>query len=223
MPQTLTRTIITIVLLILAGCFAPLAAPTPVPPTVPPVTPTPAGWQEHTTAALSISLPATWQTLTVTADNLQKTFDDFQQANPALAKLVGSSQALQGVSLWAFNTAEANPAFTDNLNIRRSPLNGEKITKMQEVVDAVSPTYQKQGFRNIQSQTDLTIGGHSAVRMTYSFDVNGVNGEKIAVDGQQYIVLTDADLWILSYTLGPGQAAALGPVVQQSAQSFKVK
>jgi hypothetical protein len=223
MPQTLVRTIVTIVLLTLAGCFAPLAAPTPAPPTVPVASPTPNGWEEHTTAELSIALPATWQTLTVTTASLQQTFDDFQKTNPQFARLIGSSQALQGVSLWAFNSGSANPTFTDNLNIRRSPLNGQQVNKMQDVVDAVLPTYQQQGFRGIQSESDLTINGHPAARLTYTFDVNDANGTKMTVEGSQYIVLTDADLWILSYTLGPGQTAALGPVVEQSAQSFKVK
>jgi hypothetical protein len=74
-----------------------------------------------------------------------------------------------------------------------------------------------------ESKADLKIGDQPAAAISYTFPIVAGDGKSISADGRQYLVLTQSDLWILSYTLGPGQAAALAPSVEQSAQSFRAK
>jgi len=213
---------------LLAAC--PLPTPptpptaTPAPPTATPIpgTPTPEGWVKHETPSLIIWLPAAWETLEISQENLDQIFANFQTQNPDLAKIIGSAEALRGVFLWAFYN-ESGSDITDNLNIRKSPLDSQKVENLQETLDAVTAQYNQIGFTIMDSGANLTIGGQPAAWITYSFDVTDSNGQPITVEGHQYFVATATDLWILSYTIGPGQSATLESVIAQSAQSFRAK
>jgi hypothetical protein len=123
---------------LLAACPGPTPMPTPALPTPPPPSPTPEGWIGHETAELTIWLPKTWETLDVEKNDPQALFAGFQKNNPQLAAVIGSADALKGVSLWAFNRPSgASATFTDNLNIRRAPLEGQPATDIQAILDQV--------------------------------------------------------------------------------------
>jgi hypothetical protein len=235
-----TRTLILVVALIaallLTGCPAPTpptpAAPTVVPatptPTAVPAAPTPAGWTEHKSGDMTISLPTDWEVLALSQGDLQTIFNEFQKTNPELAKIIGSAEALQGVALWAFKSAGADAAgtdaaFADNLNIRRSPLGGQKVTDMADVTPAILDQYRKLGFELGATETDLQIGGHPAAHIAFSYPVTLPDGTSAKLNGHQYLVATPTDLWILSYSAAPSGEEAMQPVFEQSAKSFRVK
>jgi len=222
-------TVILIVALLLTGCLpAGPATPTVVPatptPTAVPAAPTPDGWTEHQAGDVTISLPADWEVLALSQGDLQAVFADFQKTNPELAKIIGSAEALQGVALWAFKSAGGDAAaFADNLNIRRSPLGGQKVTAMADVTPAILDQYRKLGFELGATETDLQIGGHPAAYIAFSYPVTLPDGKSAKVNGHQYLVATPTDLWILSYSAGPGNEDALKPVFERSAESFRAK
>jgi hypothetical protein len=231
-----SRTAVTVVTLItallLAGCPAPVpSTPTVVPatrtPTPNPNTPIPAGWTEHPAGDVTIWLPTDWEVLALSQGDLQAVFADFQKTNPELAKIIGSAEALQGVALWAFktggNAGGVPAAFADNLNIRRSPLGGQQITSMADMTSAILDQYRQLGFEVGATETDRQIGGHPAAHIAYSYPVVLSDGTSAKVNGHQYLVATPTDLWILSYSAAPGNEAALKPVFEQSAASFRAK
>jgi hypothetical protein len=196
---------------------------TPTPTTVP-AAPTPDGWTEHQSGDVTISLPADWEVLALSQGDLQAVFADFQKTNPELAKIIGSAEALQGVALWAFKTAGGtDSAFADNLNIRRSPLGGQKITDMADVTPAILDQYRKLLYESATTETDLQIGGHPAAHIAFSYPVTLPDGTSAKLNGNQYLVATPTDLWILSYSAGPGNEDALKPVFERSAASFRAK
>jgi hypothetical protein len=235
--RTLILGVALITALLLTGCPAPTpsmpATPTVLPATPTPITvpaaPTPDGWTEHQSGDVTISLPADWEVLAFSQGDLQAVFADFQKTNPELAKIIGSAEALQGVALWAFKTAGANAAggtdsaFADNLNIRRSPLGGQKITDMADVTPAILDQYRKLGFELGATETDLQIGGYPAAHIAFSYPVTLPDGTNAKLNGNQYLVATPTDLWILSYSAGPGNEDALKPVFERSAASFRAK
>jgi len=189
----------------------------------------PAGWLKRETANLVIWLPANWEALEVTQTDAETLFGDFQKRNPDHAKVIGNAQALQGVSLWAFNTRSAEPGpwtgqggLVDNLNIRRTPLGGQTPT-VQSVLDAIVSQYRQLGFTVHQSAADLRIGGRPAGRIEYNFPVTAANGQQISAEGVQYLAISDTALWVLSFTAGPGQKAILASVFEASALSFQEK
>ena len=190
-----------------------------------PAAPTPDGWTEHKSGDVTISLPADWEVLALSQGDLQAVFAAFQKTNPELAKIIGSAEALQGVALWAFkaDAAGIDAAFADNLNIRRSPLGGQKITDMADVTPAILDQYRKLGFALGTTETDLQIGGQPAAHIAFSYPVTLPDGSSAKLNGQQFLVATPTDLWILSYSAAPGNEDALQPVFEQSAESFRVK
>ena len=224
--------VILITALLLTGCPAPVPpTPTVMPatatPTAVPAAPTPDGWTEHKSGDVTISLPADWEVLALSQGDLQAVFADFQKTNPELAKIIGSAEALQGVALWAFESAGSgaagSAAFADNLNIRRSPLGGQKITDMADVTPAILEQYRQLGFELGATETDLQIDGHPAAHIAFSYPVTLPDGTSAKLNGQQYLVATPTDLWILSYSAGPGSEDAMQPVFEQSAESFRAK
>ena len=229
--------VILIAALLLTGCPAPVpptptvvpasptpASPTPATPTPTPAPTAPAGWTAHQSGDVTISLPVDWEVLALTQGDLQAVFAEYQKSNPELAKIIGSAEALQGVALWAFRTAGGtDTAFADNLNIRRSPLGSQKITTMDEVLPAIIDQYRQLGFEVGVTETNLQIGGYPAAHLAYSYPIVLADDTTTKLNGQQYLVATPTDLWILSYSATPGSEDVLKPVFEQSAESFRVK
>lgn len=218
-----TRVLVVLAGLLAAFLMAACPRPTPAPPTVAAVTPTPEGWVQHTSADVTIWLPKEWQVLEPGDGDLQTIFADFRKNNPELARIIGSAEALQGVSLWAFKTGSQDAVFVDNMNIRRNPLGARKIEKMEEIVGPVLDQYRQLGFEIGKSEADLWIGGHPAAHISYSFQLAGSDGKPTRLSGSQYLVATPTDLWILSFSAAPGSEIALAAIFEQSAQSFSVK
>lgn len=213
---------------LLAGCPAPVPpTPTVIPasptPTRVPATPTPAGWAEHTSGDVTIWLPADWDVLAFSEGDLESIFAEFQKTNPEMAKVIGSADALQDVTLWAFNQANGDAVFADNLNIRRSPLGGQKITKMEDIMPAISDQYRQLGFELGLTETNRQIGGYPAAHIAYSYPVSLADGTNTRLNGHQYLVATPTELWVLSYSAAPGNEDKMKPIFEQSAQSFRVK
>lgn len=221
--------------LLLVGCPAP-AQPTalpmsPLPPALPPTaasptplppTPTPAGWIEQQTDALAIWLPGDWKVIDFAAGDAQAVYDELQARDPDLAAIIGSADALQDAAFWAFRNVDA-ASFADNLNVRRTPLDGQRIENMQAVIDPIVAQYQQLGFQVADAAADLQIGGLPAGRIAFSFEVGAQGDQDASIHGRQYLVATDADLWILSYSANAASITELAPVFEQSALSFRVK
>jgi hypothetical protein len=202
-----------------ATVVAPTAAPL-----LPAGTHTPSptsGWQEVTGASFSLLLPASWTTLELTSSDADAMFHEFELKSKDLAKALGGPEALRGVELWAFAPAQ-NPAFTDNLNIRRLPLEGQTIERMSEVIPAMVDQYEEFSFRIIEADAGRIIDGLQAAYMRLDYELEGANAAMMPVTCHQYLIASEADLWILSFSAGPTAPANTGQVFASIAESFRV-
>jgi hypothetical protein len=205
---------------ILAGCGASPTATVEAPPTPTPV-PTaavPDDWVEHEGGDFSIGLPQAWQVQEFSQGDMETIFAEMQKTNPQMAAIIGSAEQLQGVALWAFAPVEDATSFVDNLNIRRTPLEGQEVGDLSEVTDILVEQYQQLNFEEVTAQADLEIGGFPAAYATYLMPLATADGSQVKIQGHQYLVLTGTDLWILSYSFGPDSADT--SIHEQSAQSF---
>ncbi len=236
LPRLLAVFLAVLLAVQLTGCRSrPRPTPTPVPvlppqptATAPAVTPlpeatTPAGWVEHQTAQLSIWLPIDWEVLDLSSGDLQAIFALLEQSNPNLARIIGGPENLQGTLFWGIRQMPTTATFADNLNIRRTALNGQQLASMAEVVDPVVAQYRGLGFTVIATDLNLTIGGHPAAQIAYRFPFYLLDGGQTSVEGRQYLMATPTDLWILSFSASPDTVTALTPVFERSAQSFRAK
>lgn len=212
---------------ILAGCGAsptatveapPAPTPTPVPPTAVPAAALPDDWVEHEGSDFSLGLPQDWQVQEFSQGDMETIFAEMQKTNPQMAEIIGSAEQLQGVALWAFAPAAEGTSFVDNLNIRRTPLEGQQVGDLSEVTDVLVEQYQQLNFEEVTARADFEIGGFPAAYATYLMPLTTSDGSQVKIQGHQYLVLTDTDLWILSYSFGPDSADT--SIHEQSAQSF---
>ena len=202
---------------------SPTSQPTAVATSpIPTATPraTPPAWIRREAPGMSIELPAEWEVLSLGQADLERVFADLQQRNPKLAQTIGSATALQGVSLWAFNSAHVDVQFVDNLNIRRSA--GSRVEALATVLDAVANQYREIGLTVLRVQPDLTIGGLQAGLIAYTLSVHDSN-RPVRAEAIQYLVSAETDLWILTFTVGPDQTAALRDSIERCAGSFRAK
>lgn len=197
---------------------APTAAPTVAPAvaTAIPAPAAPAGWKEFSTEGISLWLPGEWKTVEYDAADLAKSYEELQKSNPELAGAIGSADALQGVALWVFAPTVPGSVFTDNVNVRRTPLGGEKPGAMKEVVDYIVDQYKQMNFEVGETNADLKIGGRPAAYVAYAVPFTGADGKTAKMSGHQVIVLTDTDMWVVTYSFGPDSAAEKAGVLKQS-------
>lgn len=177
-------------------------------------------WIHYENEHVQLSLPRGWQVIELTSDDAQAAFESMKRDNPQMAGIIASPDALQDAALWAFGPGDRE--FTENLNIRRSPLGAERITDMQEqVLDLVAPQLEKAGFGVLSSEANLRINGLPAAHVIYTLPTITADASPIEIRGHQYLVLSDSDLWILSYSTMPERDARMAPVFEQSARSFR--
>lgn len=208
-----------------------LSTPSPAPtqrPTVTLAPPTatltssglPDGWIDYENQSIRLALPPDWQVVEPTSGSADAVLESLKQNHPQMADIIGSAAELEDVALWAFGLTSNK--FTDNLNIRRSPLGAERITDMQEqVLDLLLPQLDKAGFAVISSNGSLRINGLPAARITYTAPTTTALKPQPAIRGHQYLVLSDSDLWILSYSTTPDREARIASIFEQSARSFR--
>jgi len=202
----------------------PVATTVPAAPTAVLASPDPApsaAWTEHPTEALSIRLPANW--LTVEPDAEVERLSAFQQKNPELAGFLGGAGPLTEVAFSAQDESGAAESLANNLNIRRTALDGQGGESLPEIAATISAQYRQLGFEVAETIPRVEIGGLPAARLVYTFSIAGQDGAMTALSGLQVLVAAPADLWILTYTAQSDRFAALRPVFEESARSFRVR
>jgi hypothetical protein len=171
---------------------------------------------------VALSIPPAWQALELNGEDAQTFYDNLKQNDTKLAELIGGPEALQGAAFWAFGPEQ--PDFVDNLNIRRSPLGAERITDLQaQVIDVLLPEYDKMALKVTSTDATLRINDLPAARVTYTLPMNTADGKTVEVRGRQYLVVSESDLWVLSFSTTPEREGQLAPVFEQTAQTFRPK
>lgn len=204
----------------------PLSTTTPPAPTPTRASPDPlpgAAWTEHQTENLVIRLPAGWQTTKPDAGDASALVPAFQQENPDLAGYLGGPNKLAEVVFSAMDELSAAKGFADNVNIRRTAFEGQGRAALPEITATIAAQYRQLGFQVLETTTILETGSLPSARIVYAFSVAGRDGKTDALSGLQLLVAAPADLWILSYTTRSDRFAALRPVFEKSAQSFRVR
>lgn len=191
---------------------------TPAPPTATPSL-VPAGWVDYAAGAARIALPADWTALDLAGADAAQTFAAFQATNPDLAAMIGDAEALRGAALWAYRAApDAGGGFSDSLNIRRL---GAATPALAAAVEPIVAQYLRLGFDVTEQRTGLQIGGLPAARIVYTFPFNRADGRSTTLHGRQYLVAAADETWIISFAALPETVAAMTPLFEESAGTFR--
>lgn len=152
--------------------------------------------------------------------NAAALFESLQRADPHLAAIVSSPEAIQSSVLLAFAPA-ASAGFTDNASIRRMPLRGQAMSDLQGTVAAVRAELGKLGFSVLSAESDLRMADVPAARLISATSGRTAAGETVDLRTHQYLVATRDDLWILAYTTVADREETMRPVFEQSAATFR--
>jgi len=193
-------------------------------PAAPAATAAPGGlpkdWIEYTDQSIRIALPRDWLVVHPTSCDAQAALAELKQTHPQMAGIIGSPDAMLSTTLWAFGPASND--FADNLNIRQSPLGAERLTDVQEdVLDRLLAQLGEAGFTELSSDANLRINGQPAARVRYTLPPTTSENATSAIRGHQYLVLSDSDLWILTYSTIPEREARMASIFEESARSFR--
>jgi hypothetical protein len=206
-----------------AATAAPRVTPTAAPTVAPRVPPTATvaaddldAWETFETEAFSIRLPAGWQAIDPAAYDSASVVRAFAKDHPFLAGLAAQPDSLAAAEMLAIWPPRVG--FADNLLIHRVALGAER-GDLPATVDRVAAQLRLLGFAPGEARADLqTEAGLPLARIIYKF-VPTAKGQP-EVSGHQYLVLTEADLWILTYSAPAGATAALAARIEESARTF---
>lgn len=201
-------------------------SPPTLAPAAPVMTSTPDGlpndWIEHEERSIRIALPRDWQVVDLTSDDAQAAFADLQRNHPQMADIIGSPEAMLSATLWAFGPE--NNDFADNLNIRRSALGAGRTTDVQwDVLDLLLKQLGEAGFTEVSSEASLRIDGLPAARVFYTLPMATGDEAIPTIRGHQYLILSDSDIWILSYSTIREHEARMTTIFEKSARSFRLR
>jgi hypothetical protein len=204
----------------------PLATTAPQTPTLSLASPDPepgAAWTEVQTEAIVIRLPPNWRAGEPDVGGVAANLPAFEQDNPELAQFLGGAGPLTEIAFSALDGSSAAKGFADNLNIRRTALDGQGRVELPEMAATIAAHYRQLGFEVLEATTDLETGGLPSARIAYALPAAGRDGKTDALSGLQLLVAAPDDLWILTYTTTSDRFAALRPAFEESAGSFKAK
>ncbi len=146
----------------------------------------------------SIAVPEGWQEFDSTAIS-GGALDDFAAANPELAPLLEQAGPLfeQGGLLIAIDTVPSDAGFSTNLNLVRTALPSEFDAAILE--QQLGPTLEAGGIDD-PVFSDVELANGPAVEAVYTTTVNIPTGGSVALDGRQFYLGFDGNLWVLSLT-----------------------
>jgi hypothetical protein len=179
----------------------------------------PDGWSQVETTEFTLWLPVSWEVHEINAENVSSEFEAIGKVNPQLARNLGGPHGLQEISLWAFDTEGEASNLRDNMNVSRTPLNGEKIEDLQPILDELTQEYNRVGAEVTDSQK-YQLEGHPALKVAYHFSTISSGNRKITFEGRQYFFVSGDNMWILSFTLDPTHLDNVVAVVERCAESF---
>ena len=180
-------------------------------------------WTVHRMEAFSISLPASWQAGKPDAESGAARLSAFQQDNPELAGFLGGAGSRGHLVFSAQGESNAAGRFADNVNIRRTALEGQGGAALPEIATTIAAQYRQLGFDVLETATGFEVGEQPSARITYTFGAAGSDGKTESLSGLQLLVAAPDDLWILTYTTTGDRFAALRSIFEESARSFRIK
>ena len=180
-------------------------------------------WTVHQTEAFSIRLPATWQVGKPDAESGAARLSAFRQDNPELSGFLGGAGSRGQFAFSAQVESNVAGRFAENVNIRRVALDVQAGEALPEIAATIAAQYRQLGFDVLETATGLEVGEQPSARIAYTFEVAGSDGKTESLSGLQLLVAAPDDPWILTYTTTSDRFAALRPIFEESAGSFRIK
>jgi hypothetical protein len=213
-----------LVVLLLAAC-SPSAPPEPI--AAIPAAATPADWQEIELESLSLALPPAWTVTLADAIDSSPPIDDLIERNPQLAAIVREGEAALRAGQIELVAYDLDPAALDDGDIPTSLRVGSQRSETPPSADQVADANEAQlratpGFSNVE-RAPISLGDTAATRLTSTLTITDTAGEPLAFHSEQYLIVDDATVQILSFTLPESNRARSRPVLDQILATVRLR
>jgi hypothetical protein len=164
----------------------------------------PDGWSRVQGDGFSIGLPDTWESLSAADIADSGVLDQMREDNPAAAAAIDQAEAAMRsgqVQLFAFDPGPrtVDSGFATNVNvIHVGDTGGEAIADLADQI-AAGVQLQIPIEGEIQSDTTTLPAGEAAV-LTYRWTLNAPGGQTFDVAVTQYLIVTDGDAYIVTFS-----------------------
>jgi hypothetical protein len=173
--------------------------------------------------AFRLRLPGDWEVDKPDAESGAARLSAFQQGNRELAGFLGGAGSPDHLLFSAHDESRGAGSFADNMNIRRTALDGQGGEALPEIAATIAAQYRQLGFEIVETTTGLEIGGQPSARIAYTFWAARKDGRTESISGLQWLVAEQNDLWILTYTTTSDRFSALRPLFEESAGAFGIR
>lgn len=174
----------------------------------------------------AISIPETWQRLPMNQRDLSAVLDGVRSLNPDVANaLDANAQTLiqTGIKFWAFDadptTLKQNLMTT--LTVLKRPLPGPTTLDTYVHVN-VNQLVSLKTRVGALSQERTSLGNLQAVKLRYALFFTRADGSTNLSSQTQYLLVKDANAFVIGYTTIPDQDEYYSPVFERSANSFRI-
>jgi hypothetical protein len=165
----------------------------------------------------SIRLPTGWQVTEPSEEELATILADLAQRRAATGWRLDASVGAAGLDLVAVSSADEDAS--DNLNIRHVPLGARRVGDPEAFFAVFVPQMEILGFKVTEQQADLsTDDGLPMGRLAYS--AIPANQGELEARGEQYYVLTETNLWVLTFTSAAVKLDRVPAEFEMSARTF---
>lgn len=171
----------------------------------------PADWQRIDLPQAQLALPPQWAVVAAEDIDLSGTIEEAAAQNPELQALLerGQAELVAGtVQLIAYDLDPASleaAAYPANLRI------GRQTYPEAPALAAVSDVNEQElksdpSFQEVQ-RAPVELSGRAATRLTSKLPINDSTGNPLNLALEQYLLIDDKDVYIISFTLPTEQQA----------------
>lgn len=194
-------------------------------PTLPLVTPTPpAGWQIHNGPSFQLSMPSSWEQVSLDEVTLKNEINGAASNNPHLADTLRSILDTGRYKSFLFYGIDNSASeITRNVSVIRTPRpDGSSIEQTERDYAEALPSVLK-GSRLVAIETALEINGHKAGEVDYDLPIVNAAGAVVTLRGVQYLFFTNTtDTYVVTVTGDASDQEAFVPLARQVGRSFFV-
>lgn len=193
--------------LALSGC-----GNTPPPPAVTiAAAPLPAGWQQSPLPSGSIALPPDWGLVAAQDTDMSAAIAEAAAQNPDLEAVLSRGQAelatgtVQLIAVDLVADAQDQSAYPTNVRLGRQQF--QEAPTLNAVSDANEQDLRNTaGFSDVQ-RTPVQLADRPATRLASKLTINDAVGAPLVLAVEQYVLVKDTDLYIITFSASETNAA----------------
>jgi hypothetical protein len=187
----------------------------------------PNGWAEYAVpeSGFALSIPTSWQRLSVKSQELDAALQTVRASNPELADALGANAATllqNGVKFWAYDISPEmqQTSFATNVTVTQQALPNPISFDTFVSINLNQLNTLSTRNSNIVNER-IALAGQPAERVRYLLTLNAEQGAPLTAAITQYLVMNGRSAYVLTYATRADLADNYRGVFEESAVSLR--